>query len=110
MELRQLLLDGDLEKIAPIGRGGFIIKLAQLLSHYDLGADVQLDVRGDLLFSETAGTYIVVGKKGLNIKDAVEIGTVTGENFKVKAEGFELDLPMSEVKELYETAITSRLN
>lgn len=110
MELRQLLLDGDLEKIAPIGRGGFIIKLAQLLSHYDLGADVQLDVRGDLLFSETAGTYIVVGKKGLNIKDAVEIGTVTGENFKVKAEGLELDLPMSEVKELYETAITSRLN
>lgn len=110
MELRQLLLDGDLEKIAPIGRGGFIIKLAQLLSHYDLGADVQLDVRGDLLFSETAGTYIVVGKKGLNIKDAVEIGTVTGENFKVKADGFELDLPMSEVKELYETAITSRLN
>ena len=110
MELRQLLLDGDLEKIAPIGRGGFIIKLAQLLSHYDLGGDVQLDVRGDLLFSETAGTYIVVGKKGLNIKDAVEIGTVTGENFKVKADGFELDLPMSEVKELYETAITSRLN
>ena len=110
MELRQLLLDGDLEKIAPIGRGGFIIKLAQLLSHYDLGGDVQLDVRGDLLFSETAGTYIVVGKKGLNIKDAVEIGTVTGENFKVKAEGLELDLPMSEVKELYETAITSRLN
>ncbi|WP_040929536.1 phosphoribosylformylglycinamidine synthase subunit PurL [Nosocomiicoccus massiliensis] len=110
MELRQLLLDGDLEKVAPIGRGGFIIKLAQLLSHYDLGADVQLDVRGDLLFSETAGTYIVVGKKGLNIKDAVEIGTVTGENFKVKADGFELDLLMSEVKELYETAITSRLN
>lgn len=110
MELRQLLLDGDLEKVAPIGRGGFIIKLAQLLSHYDLGADVQLDVRGDLLFSETAGTYIVVGKKGLNIKDAVEIGTVTGENFKVKADGFELDLPMLEVKELYETAITSRLN
>ena len=110
MDLRQLLLDGDLEKIAPIGRGGFIVKLAQLLSHYDLGADVNLNVRGDLLFSETAGTYIVIGKPGLDIKDAVEIGTVTGKEFKVKAEGFELDLPMKEVKELYETAITSRLD
>ena len=110
MDLRQLLLDGDLEKIAPIGRGGFIIKLAQLLSHYDLGADVNLNVRGDLLFSETPGTYIVIGKPGLDIKDAIEIGTVTGKEFKVKAEDFELDLPMKEVKELYESAITSRLD
>lgn len=103
--LRKMLVDGDLKKIAPIARGGFIVKLAQLASTYDLGVDVELDVRADLLFAETPGTYIVIGKKGLDIKDAVEIGTVGGDDFKVSAQNFNLDMKQEKVKGLWGGAI-----
>ena len=47
----------------------------------------------------------MIGKKGLDIKDAVEIGTVGGEDFKVSAQNFNLDMKREKVKGLWGGAI-----
>src|SRR5699024_9259517 len=72
--LRDKLVNGEINKIAPLGRGGLIAKLAQLSSFVNIGIDVNIDVRQDLLFSEGASNYLVAAESGLNIEGAVEIG------------------------------------
>ena len=108
--LRDKLVNGEINKIAPLGRGGLIAKLAQLSSFVNIGIDVNIDVRQDLLFSEGASNYLVAAESGLNIEGAVEIGKMTGTQFKVKAQNFEINRELAEVKKAWEAAIPSCMN
>lgn len=110
INLQEKLVAGEINKIAPLGRGGLIMKLAQLAGYYNLGMEVNIDVRKDLLLSEGASNYLVIAPSGLNLEDAVEIGKLSGDNFNVKAREFELTMKLSEIKEKWEGAIPSCMN
>src|SRR5699024_512768 len=96
--LKDLYLNGEIHKIAPLGRGGLIMKLAQLASFHDSGMDIDIDVRGDLLFSESASNYIVVAPAGMDIEGAAEIGRLSGKSFKVQAQNFNAEYDIEEIK------------
>ena len=108
--LKELYVNGEIHKIAPLGRGGLIVKLAQLASFHDLGADIDIDVRGDLLFSESASNYIVVAPAGMAIDGAQEIGRLTGESFKVQAQNFNAEYDIEAVKSTLKGAIPECMN
>lgn len=110
MMLREKLINGEINKIAPLGRGGLIAKLAQLASFNNLGLEVNADVRKDLLFAEGASNYIVAAPAGLDIEGAVEIGKLTGDKFIVKAQDFEINRELSEVRNAWEGAIPACMN
>ncbi|MCK1976239.1 phosphoribosylformylglycinamidine synthase subunit PurL [Jeotgalicoccus huakuii] len=110
MYLKEKLVKGEINKIAPLGRGGLITKIAQLSSFYQLGVDVNMDIRPDLLFSEGGSNYLVVAKGGLDIEDAVEIGRLVGETFKVTAQDFEIKKKVKEIKAEWEGAIPTCMN
>lgn len=103
--LKDQYVSGSIKKIVPLGRGGLIIKLAQLAGCSDLGVDVNVDVRGDLLFSESASVYAVVAESGLSIEGAVEIGSLTEDTFKVAARDFKLERDMATLKNDWEEAV-----
>lgn len=103
--LKDMFVSGDIHKIAPLGRGGLIVKLAQLANHYNLGMDIDIDVRGDLLFSESASNYVVVAPGGLNIEGAAEIGKISGNAFKVSAQNFNVDYDLEEINAALKGAI-----
>lgn len=108
--LKDLYVNGEIHKIAPLGRGGLIVKLAQLASFYDLGADIDIDVRGDLLFSESASNYIVVAPAGMDIDGATEIGKLTGKTFKVQAQNFNAEYDIEEINATLKGAIPECMN
>lgn len=108
--LREKLINGDINKIAPLGRGGLIAKLTQLASYNNIGLEVEVDVRKDLLFAEGASTYIVAAESGLDIEGAVEIGKLSGDKFIVKAQDFEINRNLTEVKAAWEGAIPTCMN
>ena len=108
--LREKLVKGEINKIAPLGRGGLIIKLAQLAAFYDLGVQVNVSERRDLLFSESASKYLVIAKSGLEIDGAKEIGQLTKSGFTVQAENFKLERTLEDLKSAYEGAIPACMN
>lgn len=105
--LKDQLVSGNIKKIVPLGRGGLIIKLAQFAGKYNLGIDVNIDLRKDLLFTEKASTYVVVAKSGQSIKDSIEIGQLTEDTFEVSAQDFKLKRTLTELKSKWEGAIPS---
>lgn len=107
MNLKDSLVNGDVKKIAPLGRGGLIVKLAQLSSEFNLGVEAHIDVRKDLLFSEGASNYIVVAPAGLELKDTVEIGRLTKDSFRVSALDFEIERSVESLNSEWEGAIPS---
>lgn len=110
ISLQRKLVNGEINKISPLGRGGLITKLAQLAGYFNLGIDVNVDVRKDLLFSEGASNYLVVAESGMDIEDAVEIGKLSGDKFSVKTKDFELIQSLIEIKAHWEGAIPSCMN
>ncbi|MCD2136503.1 phosphoribosylformylglycinamidine synthase subunit PurL [Salinicoccus halitifaciens] len=108
--LRKLYVDGDIHRIAPLGRGGLIAKLAQLAGYYNTGVEVDIDVRGDLLFSESASNYLVAAPSGMDIDGAVEIGKLTGQSFKVQAQNFNADYDIEEINATLKGAIPEWMN
>jgi phosphoribosylformylglycinamidine synthase II len=107
MYLREQLTEGNIKKIAPLGRGGLIVKLAQLACQFNVGLDVAIDSRKDLLFSEAASNYLVVADSGQSIKGAVEIGRLTENTFSVNAQDFKLERDLTDLKNMWEGVIPS---
>lgn len=105
MDLRQMFIDRKIQMIAPLGRGGVAIKLAQLASHHNIGVNASFDFDGQLLFSETASRYIVIAPSGTKIKDAVEVGTLTEDTFTLKTKTDTIEKSVSELRQLWEGAI-----
>ncbi|CAM4211299.1 phosphoribosylformylglycinamidine synthase subunit PurL [Lacicoccus alkaliphilus] len=103
--LKEMYISGEIHKIAPIGRGGLIVKLAQLASHYNIGVDVAVDVRADLLFSESASNYVVVAPAGLEITGAREIGAFSGDAFRVSAKNYNISYELNEINATLKGAI-----
>lgn len=103
--LKDMYVNGEIHKIAPLGRGGLIVKLAQLANHYNVGMVIDTDVRGDLLFSESASNYVVVAPGGMNIEGATEIGKISGNAFKVSAQNFNAEYDISEINATLKGAI-----
>jgi len=108
--LKDLYVNGEIHKIAPLGRGGLIVKLAQLASFHDSGMDIDIDVRGDLLFSESASNYIVVAPAGMDIEGAAEIGRLSGKSFKVQAQNFNAEYDIEEINATLKGAIPECMN
>ena len=104
--LRKMYVAGDIHKIAPLGRGGLIVKLAQLAAYRNTGMEIDIDVRGDLLFAESASNYIVVAPSGMDIEGAVEIGRLTGHSFKVQAQDFNAEYDIEEINATLKGAIS----
>lgn len=105
MQLRDKLTGGEIKKIAPVGRGGIAVKLAQLAGYHSLGLDVEIDVDGEDLFAENASRYIVIAQSGLNLQDAVEIGQLNDDEFIIKARDVIIERNLATVAETWEGAI-----
>ncbi|MFB9861502.1 phosphoribosylformylglycinamidine synthase subunit PurL [Salinicoccus siamensis] len=105
MDLRERLKNGSIKKIAPIGRGGIAIKLAQLSAFHHLGVDASLDMDGEDLFAENASRYIVIGAGGQDIEDAVEIGVLTEDAFKVATRDMTIERSLDAISNTWEGAI-----
>lgn len=105
MNLRQMFVDREIKMIAPLGRGGVAIKLAQLASHHNIGIDASFDFDGQFLFSETASRYIVIAPSGTKIRDAVEVGTLTEDTFVLNTKTDTIEKSVSELRQLWEGAI-----
>ena len=105
MDLRERLKNGGIKKIAPIGRGGIAIKLAQLAAFHHLGVDASLDMDGEDLFAENASRYIVIGAGGQDIEDAVEIGVLTEDAFKVATRDMTIERSLDAISNTWEGAI-----
>lgn len=108
--LRKRYVAGDIHEIAPLGRGGLIVKLAQMAHHHNMGMNVEMDERADLLFSESASNYVVVAPAGMNIEGAQEIGRLTGKSFKVSAQNFDAQFDMEEINATLKGAIPEWMN
>ncbi|AKG73632.1 phosphoribosylformylglycinamidine synthase subunit PurL [Salinicoccus halodurans] len=105
MTLRGMLEGGDIKKISPVGRGGIAVKLAQLASFHGLGLDAEIELDGEDLFAENASRYIVTAKPGQDIKDAVEIGRLTEDGFRIKTRDVTIERDLAEVAGAWEGAI-----
>src|SRR5699024_9979894 len=105
MERRRRLTEGDIRKISPVGRDGIAVKLAQLAAFHGLGLDVEVDLDRENRFAENGARYIVVADAGKEIKDAVEIGRLTEEGFRIKTRDAEIRRDLAEVAEAWEGAI-----
>lgn len=105
MALRGMLEDGGIKKISPVGRGGIAVKLAQFASFHGLGLDVEIELDGEDLFAENASRYIVTAKPGQDIKDAVEIGRLTEDGFRIKTRDVTIERDLAEVAGAWEGAI-----
>lgn len=105
MDLRRQLIQGEIKKISPLGRGGIAVKLAQLASFHGFGLDVSIDLDGEDLFAENASRYIVVAKSGQKLKDAVEIGRLTEDEFRIKTRDVTVERDLAEVAAAWEGAI-----
>ncbi|GAA3718073.1 phosphoribosylformylglycinamidine synthase subunit PurL [Salinicoccus jeotgali] len=105
MDLRDRLKNGGIKKIAPIGRGGIAIKLAQLAAFHHLGVDASLDMDGEDLFAENASRYIVIGAGGQDIEGAVEIGVLTEDAFKVASRDMTIERSLDAISNTWEGAI-----
>ena len=105
MDLRDRFINREITMLSPIGRGGIAIKLAQLASQHNVGVEATFDFDGQLLFSETASRYIVIAPKGLDIKDAVEVGELTRDTFKLTTNTVTIDQTVKATQALWEGAI-----
>ncbi|WP_020006265.1 phosphoribosylformylglycinamidine synthase subunit PurL [Salinicoccus albus] len=105
MYLRGKLTAREIKKIAPLGRGGIAMKLAQLASFHHLGLDVEIDLDGEDLFAENASRYIVIAQPGMDIQDAVEIGRLSDDGFTIKARDVTIERTLAAVTEAWEGAI-----
>jgi phosphoribosylformylglycinamidine synthase len=105
MDLRGRLINGEVKKIAPVGRGGIAIKLAQLSAFHHLGMDVEIDLDGEDLFAENASRYIVIAPAGLDIRDGKEIGRLTDEGFHIGTHDLTIDRSIDAISNTWEEAI-----
>lgn len=105
MDLRGRLINGEVKKIAPVGRGGIAIKLAQLSAFHHLGMKVEIDLDGEDLFAENASRYIVIAPAGLDIKDGKEIGRLTDEGFHIGTHDLTIDRSIDAISNTWEGAI-----
>ncbi|WP_434121157.1 phosphoribosylformylglycinamidine synthase subunit PurL [Salinicoccus roseus] len=105
MDLRGRLINGEVKKIAPVGRGGIAIKLAQLSAFHHLGMDVEIDLDGEDLFAENASRYIVIAPAGLDIRDGKEIGRLTDEGFHIGTQDLTIDRSIDAISNTWEGAI-----
>ncbi|WP_342388946.1 phosphoribosylformylglycinamidine synthase subunit PurL [Salinicoccus bachuensis] len=105
MDLRGRLIDGEVKKIAPVGRGGIAIKLAQLSAFHHLGMDVEINLDGEDLFAENASRYIVIAPAGLDLKDGTEIGRLTDEGFHIGTHDLTIDRSIDAISNTWEGAI-----
>lgn len=105
MDLRGRLINGEVKKIAPVGRGGIAIKLAQLSAFHHLGMDVEIDLDGEDLFAENASRYIVIAPAGLDIRDGKEIGRLTDEGFHIGTHDLTIDRSIDAISNTWEGAI-----
>ena len=105
MDLRGRLINGEVKKIAPVGRGGIAIKLAQLSAFHHLGMKVEIDLDGEDLFAENASRYIVIAPAGLDIKDGKEIGRLTDEGFHIGTHDLTIDRSIDAISNAWEGAI-----
>lgn len=105
MDLRERLISKEVKKIAPVGRGGIAIKLAQLAAFHQLGVDAVLDLDGEDLFAENASRYIVIAPSGQNITDGKEIGRLTDEGFHIEAHNLTIDRSIETISSIWEGAI-----
>ena len=105
MDLRGRLIDGEVKRITPVGRGGIAIKLAQLSAFHRLGVDVEVDLDGEDLFAENASRYIVIAPAGLDIKDGTEIGRLTDEGFHIGTHDLTIDRSIDAISNTWEGAI-----
>ena len=105
MDLRGRLINGEVKKIAPVGRGGIAIKLAQLSAFHHLGMEVEIDLDGEDLFAENASRYIVIAPAGLDIRDGKEIGRLTDEGFHIGTHDLTIDRSIDAISNTWEGAI-----
>lgn len=105
MDLRERFINREITMLSPIGRGGIAIKLAQLASQHNVGIEATFDFDGQLLFSETSSRYIVIAPKGLDIKDAVEVGELTADTFKLTTNTVTIEQTVKATQALWEGAI-----
>ena len=105
MDLRGRLINGEVKKIAPVGRGGIAIKLAQLSAFHHLGMKVEIDLDGEDLFAENASRYIVIAPAGLDIRDGKEIGRLTDEGFHIGTHDLTIDRSIDAISNTWEGAI-----
>ncbi|MCE5131461.1 phosphoribosylformylglycinamidine synthase subunit PurL [Staphylococcus saprophyticus] len=106
--IKQAIREGVASHVQTVGKGGLLLTLARISTHYQLGLQAKLSVTNAQLFSETQGRYIVIVKNGqsLNCDHAVEIGKVTNDQqFKVTNEQSEIVRDVKHLNDLWEGAI-----
>jgi phosphoribosylformylglycinamidine synthase subunit PurL len=116
--VRSLVADRLLSSIHDVSDGGLATALAECSIASGLGAGVDLGVAGEaFLFGEGPGGWVVsVAPKRLPaVRDKAaaigvkELGRVGGNLLVAAASAASLDLPVSELREAYETGIADRL-
>ncbi|ULG74974.1 phosphoribosylformylglycinamidine synthase subunit PurL [Macrococcus brunensis] len=83
--IRELITSGKLSHVQAVGKGGVVIKLAQMAAYLETGIEAKIEVPVEQLFSESQGRYLLIAKEDIELKDAVKIGTFGTDSFKVEA-------------------------
>ncbi|TDL98847.1 phosphoribosylformylglycinamidine synthase subunit PurL [Macrococcus brunensis] len=83
--IRELITSGKLSYVQAVGKGGVVIKLAQMAAYLETGIEAKIEVPVEQLFSESQGRYLLIAKEDIELKDAVKIGTFGTDSFKVEA-------------------------
>ncbi|CEF19249.1 Phosphoribosylformylglycinamidine synthase 2 [Staphylococcus xylosus] len=106
--IKQVIRNGVASHVQTVGKGGLLLTLARMSTHYQLGLNVQLNVTNAQLFSETQGRYIVAVKEGqtLEIENAVKIGQLTNDGqFKVANNEVQVTRDVQNLTDIWEGAI-----
>lgn len=106
--IRTLIVDGEINHVRPIGRGGFVVKLMQTLSHFDLSADIDVDYSASQLFSEVAGNYIIFSSTELSNDDYTFVGRITDEDtIRLTQQGNTITFDQQTIKSHWKGSIES---
>lgn len=107
-DIKQLIREQKASHVQAVGKGGLLLTLAKMSTHYQLGLDVELNLTNAQLFSETQGRYVISVKPNVKIQrpDAIKIGELNqNDYFKVITPHTEINDKVSSLKQAWEGAI-----
>ncbi len=117
--LRFLAYEGFLRTAHDLSEGGLAIAMAEACFAKRLGARIKVALPVSNLFSETQARAIVAVRRGDVDKvleeaasfgvPAAEVGEVGGERLTIAADGGKIDAPVTELWELWSTALPRAL-
>ncbi len=103
---------GHVASAHDLSEGGLAVSLAESSFGHEIGADIKSDLTSAEFFSETPGRFLVSVPSEFSAEfaeklgqDAIKLGQTGGDSLKVALKDQAVDLPVAELKQIWEEAL-----